>query len=207
MLLLEVRATQVEGALQEYRDTRLTRSAAVQARAMRTLYMHRYVVHAYYYDCIPCMVYMHSTHTACNHVTRSMVHAHAHVHVHCTRATPLGHMQGLCYSHPHAPPHPVIGPLPLRERHHHPRLRHAVQAGLLRRCGPYSIIWPRTVVSSALIISIALRAVWPSMRCQLCSSPSTSTTPRPRPALTLTLRSSLDHIPLVPAAFRRLIEG
>ena len=50
MLLLEVRATQVEGALQEYRDTRLTRSAAVQARAMRPLYMHRYVVHACYYD-------------------------------------------------------------------------------------------------------------------------------------------------------------
>ena len=113
--------------------------------------------------CIPCMVYMHSTHTACNHVTRSMVHAHAHVHVHCTRATPLGHMQGLCYSHPHAPPHPVIGSLPLRERHHHPRLRHAVQAGLLRRCAISTFyvqyVYGRTVVSIARMVRIAVPAV------------------------------------------------
>ena len=86
--------TQVEGALQEYRDTRLTRSAAVQVCLW-------YMVHAWY---------MHTV----SHALGAPCRASSTLPLITPSSTT-----------------PCAGPLPLRERHYHPRLRHAVQAGLL----------------------------------------------------------------------------
>ena len=131
--------TQVEDALQEYRDTRLTRSAAVQVCTVhvRAWYMH--------VTCT-CMVYAWYMHGTCVRASRArlsyrymrgtctcMVHAHAHawyMHMHgtCTCMVHAPHALGRGAGPPPLYPVSVLhstlctGPLALRERHANPSL-------------------------------------------------------------------------------------